>query len=70
MLRDAGIGLETIPDDLEDFDLSTELEKALGQIVKDKYKTDYYFILKYPAKVRPFYSMPCPEDPVSPTYAS
>lgn len=63
MLREAGIGLDSIPSDLSDFDLSTEMEKALGQLVKEKYKTDFYFLLKYPANVRPFYSMPCPEDP-------
>ncbi|OEH78321.1 putative aspartyl-tRNA synthetase [Cyclospora cayetanensis] len=63
MLREAGIGVDTIPEDLAEFDLSTELEKALGRLVQEKYKTDYFFLLKYPAKVRPFYSMPCPNDP-------
>ncbi|KAL8441162.1 hypothetical protein Emed_007612 [Eimeria media] len=64
MLREAGIGLDTIPEDLSEFDLSTELEKALGQLVKQRFNTDYYILLKYPAKSRPFYSMPCPENPV------
>ncbi|KAL8425222.1 hypothetical protein Efla_006540 [Eimeria flavescens] len=64
MLREAGIGRETIPDDLSEFDLPTELERALGQLVKEKFHTDYFFLLYYPAKARPFYSMPNPEDPV------
>ena len=65
MLREAGIGLETIPEDISNFDLSTELEKALGALVKKKYNTDFYILLRYPTAVRPFYSMPCPDDPVS-----
>ncbi|KAL8440784.1 hypothetical protein Emag_007740 [Eimeria magna] len=64
MLREAGIGTETIPEDLSEFDLSTELEKALGHLVKQRFNTDYYILLKYPAKSRPFYSMPCPDNPV------
>ncbi|CDI77579.1 aspartyl-tRNA synthetase, putative [Eimeria acervulina] len=63
MLREAGIGLETIPEDISNFDLSTELEKALGALVKKKYNTDFYILLRYPTAVRPFYSMPCPDDP-------
>jgi len=57
LLRDAGI-------DQGDYDdLSTENEKVLGGIVKDKYGTDFFFMDKYPLSVRPFYTMPCPEDP-------
>ncbi|CDJ44239.1 aspartyl-tRNA synthetase, putative, partial [Eimeria tenella] len=63
LLREAGIGLDTIPESLDNFDLPTDLEKALGKLVKQKFKTDFFFLLKYPASVRPFYSMPCPEDP-------
>ena len=55
LLRDAGI-------DQGDYDdLSTENEKVLGGIVKDKYGTDFFFMDKYPLSVRPFYTMPCPE---------
>eukprot|EP01084_Bolivina_argentea_P054703 100310_1 len=43
-------------------DLNTEQEKALGNIVKKKYGTDFFIMDKYPLAVRPFYSMPCPED--------
>lgn len=44
-------------------DLSTENEKKLGDIVKEKYDTDFFFMDKYPLSVRPFYTMPCPENP-------
>lgn len=62
MLREAGY--TDIPDDVSSFDLSTTLEKALGRLVKDKYKTDYYMLIRYPLNVRPFYTMPCSDDPV------
>ncbi len=44
-------------------DLSTPQERALGALVKKKYGTDFYIMDKYPLSVRPFYTMPCPEDP-------
>lgn len=44
-------------------DISTPHEKALGKIVKEKYHTDFYIMDKYPLAVRPFYTMPCPDDP-------
>ena len=46
-----------------DEDISTPLEKALGKLVADKYNTDFYMMDKYPLNARPFYTMPCPEDP-------
>jgi len=57
LLRDAGI------DQDEYEDLTTESEKKLGDIVKEKYKTDFYFMDKYPLSVRPFYTMPDPNNP-------
>lgn len=57
MLREAG-------KDVDDFeDLSTENEKLLGKLVREKYDTDFYILDKFPLAVRPFYTMPCPEDP-------
>lgn len=57
LLREAGV-------DQDDYaDLSTENEKKLGDIVKEKYGTDFFFMDKYPLAVRPFYTMPCPENP-------
>ena len=56
LLRDAGI------DAPYDDDLSTPHEKALGAIVKEKYGTDFYMMDKYPLSVRPFYTMPDPNN--------
>lgn len=57
MLRDAGKQVE----DLED--LSTENEKFLGKLVREKYNTDFYILDKFPLAIRPFYTMPDAEDP-------
>jgi aspartyl/asparaginyl-tRNA synthetase len=43
---------------------STENEKRLGVLIKTKYDIDYYIIDKFPMALRPFYTMPDPEDPV------
>ncbi|KAK7208157.1 hypothetical protein BZA70DRAFT_273054 [Myxozyma melibiosi] len=57
MLREAGRDLPELED------LNTENERLLGQLVKDKYDTDFYILDKFPAAARPFYTMPDPEDP-------
>jgi aspartyl-tRNA synthetase len=57
MLSEAGIEQGALED------LSTENEKALGRLVKEKYDTDYYMLYGYPAAARPFYTMLDPEDP-------
>ena len=44
--------------------VSTETERILGKLVKQKYKTDFYMLDKFPLAVRPFYTMPDPENPV------
>lgn len=56
MLREAGKQV----DDYED--LSTENEKLLGSLVREKYNTDFYILDKFPLAVRPFYTMPDAED--------
>jgi hypothetical protein len=43
---------------------STEFEKALGKIVREKYDTDFFMMDKYPSAVRPFYTMADPANPV------
>ena len=43
-------------------DLTTETEKVLGQIIKEKYDTDFYMLYGYPASARPFYTMLDPHD--------
>lgn len=57
MLREAG-------KEVGDFDdLSTENEKLLGKLVREKYDTDFYILDKFPLAIRPFYTMPDAEDP-------
>jgi nondiscriminating aspartyl-tRNA synthetase len=43
-------------------DLSRPAELRLGELVKEKYHTDYYILDKFPASARPFYTMPDPDD--------
>lgn len=51
MLRKHGV-------DIGDFDdLNTEKEKILGQLVKDKYHTDFFMLTHFPSAIRPFYTM-------------
>lgn len=46
------------PSDTED--LSTRAEVRLGQLVREKFNSDYYILDKFPASARPFYTMPDP----------
>jgi len=57
MLAEAGVE----QDPLED--LSTETEKALGRLVREKHDTDFYMLYGYPTNARPFYTMLDPKDP-------
>ena len=50
MLRDDGR-------DVEMEDLSTRDEIRLGELVKEKYKTDFFVLDKFPKSARPFYTM-------------
>lgn len=59
MLREAKVEMD------DEDDLTTANEKLLGKLVKDKYNTDFFILDKFPMKVRPFYTMPDPNDPVS-----
>ncbi len=50
-------------ENLGDFDdIGTEQETKLGQIIADKYNIDFYWVDRYPAAVRPFYTMLDPQD--------
>lgn len=51
LLKQAGI-----PSDREG-DLSPEEERALSQLIKEKYQHDFVFVTEYPVSVRPFYHM-------------
>uniref|UniRef100_A0A673GRP4 Aspartate--tRNA ligase, cytoplasmic n=1 Tax=Sinocyclocheilus rhinocerous TaxID=307959 RepID=A0A673GRP4_9TELE len=57
MLKAAGVEMG------DEEDLSTPNEKLLGRLVKEKYDTDFYVLDKYPLAVRPFYTMPDPNNP-------
>ncbi len=59
MLKEAGVAVGDYDD------LTTESERVLGKLVKEKYKTDFYILDKFPLAVRPFYTMPDPKSPVS-----
>ncbi|KAJ7925843.1 hypothetical protein B0H13DRAFT_2566653 [Mycena leptocephala] len=57
ILVEDGVPRETLDD------IDTKNEKRLGRLVKAKYDTDYFIIDKFPMELRPFYTMPDPEDP-------
>lgn len=57
MLKDAGVEVDPMGD------LNTEAERKLGQIVLEKYGTEFYILHRYPLAVRPFYTMPCYDNP-------
>ncbi|KAL3468456.1 hypothetical protein BJX64DRAFT_245974 [Aspergillus heterothallicus] len=61
MLKEAGVDVS----EQERFenDFTTAMEKQLGQIIRDKYDTDFYVLDKFPMAVRPFYTKACPQDP-------
>lgn len=41
----------------KDFDLSTEEERVLGEIIKEEEDHDFVFVTDYPKEARPFYHM-------------
>jgi len=57
MLREVGVKIGDYDD------LSTESERVLGKLVREKYDTDFFILDKFPKAVRPFYTMPSPTDP-------
>lgn len=57
MLKEAGIDVDPLGD------LNTENERKLGRLVLEKYNTEFYILHRYPLAVRPFYTMPCYDDP-------
>lgn len=44
-------------------DLTGAMELSLGEAVKEKHGTDFFMLDKYPMEIRPFYTMPDPENP-------
>eukprot|EP00850_Spirogloea_muscicola_P019839 SM000200S05829 [mRNA] locus=s200:229171:233555:+ [translate_table: standard] len=57
LLKEAGVDADPLGD------LSTETERQLGELVKAKYGTEFYILHRYPLAARPFYTMPCADDP-------
>lgn len=57
LLADHGVSRDVLAD------LSTEEERTLGALVREKYGTDLFFLDRYPSTVRPFYTMPCKDAP-------
>jgi dTMP kinase len=55
--------LEDIKTHNENQDMGTSDEKVLGRVIRAIHDTDFYMITRFPVEVRPFYTMPCPDDP-------
>ena len=53
-----------MPTHADDEDISTRDEKLLGAVMHKYKDTDFYVIDKFPAALRPFYTMPDPDDPL------
>ncbi|ONH90450.1 hypothetical protein PRUPE_8G055000, partial [Prunus persica] len=57
MLKDDGVEVDPMGD------LNTEAKRKLAQLVLEKYGTEFYILHRYPLDVRPFYTMPCHDNP-------
>lgn len=49
--------------ELEGLDIDSEGERMICEYVKKEYGSDLVFLTHYPKNIRPFYSMPSPDDP-------
>jgi len=56
--------LDSIPGHADTEDISTKDEKLLGRVVEKEFGEQFYMIDKFPAALRPFYTMADPVDPV------
>ncbi|EED17048.1 aspartyl-tRNA synthetase, cytoplasmic [Talaromyces stipitatus ATCC 10500] len=63
LLNESGWRTEDGKEVPDDEDLATRDEIRLGEVVKEKYGTDYYIIDKFPVSARPFYTMPDANNP-------
>jgi aspartyl-tRNA synthetase len=61
LLKEAGV--DTSEQEAFENDFTTAMEKKLGQIIREKYDTDFYVLDRFPMAVRPFYTKADPEDP-------
>ncbi|CAA9986373.1 aspartate--tRNA ligase, putative [Plasmodium knowlesi strain H] len=55
--------LDLKDEDILSYDMSTDMEKELGKIVKASHHTDYYIIINFPSALRPFYTMYKEDNP-------
>ncbi|ANQ06045.1 Aspartate--tRNA ligase [Plasmodium coatneyi] len=55
--------LDLKEEEILSYDMSTDMEKELGKIVKASHHTDYYIIINFPSALRPFYTMYKEDDP-------
>ena len=63
-VKDMEEHLKTVPVHKDDEDISTRDEKLLGAVISQTKGTDFYVIDKFPACLRPFYTMADPDDPL------
>ena len=54
--------LESVKLRKENEDMGTSDEKVLGRVIRRIHDTDFYMITRFPFELRPFYTMPCPDD--------
>ena len=55
--------LQSVRQHKENEDMGTSDEKVLGRVIRDIHNTDFYMVTRFPFELRPFYTMPCPDDP-------
>ena len=55
--------LESVKVHQENEDMGTSDEKVLGRVIRAVHDTDFYMVTRFPVEIRPFYTMPCPDDP-------
>jgi len=60
ILKEAGV--DTTEQDNFVTDLTTAMEKRLGELIREKYNTDFYVLDEFPMSVRPFYTKAHPTN--------
>ena len=55
--------LESVKIHKENEDMGTSDEKVLGRVIRRIHDTDFYMVTRFPVEIRPFYTMPCADDP-------
>jgi aspartyl-tRNA synthetase len=55
--------LKAAGDDHQPFDdMTTAQERKLGHLMFEKYNAELYIVDRFPSAIRPFYTMPAPDD--------